>query len=170
MPAVRAILDEIRCWDDDFVARFNHRTEEAYHRPGGADGHHDVLGGDGRLLLFGQEGRHRLAYFWNACVGTVAESERLHRAFGNFRKHLFRLGRRWHVRIAEREVAYGVFAELPLELESPFKHLADEARRAHRALYLVCYELHSLLYYTKAIPHFVAGVFAARVRLPFDSR
>ena len=122
---VEAVFDEIRRGAEDFLAGREDGAEEGVETAGGTDRQNQMLLADGDALLFRQIFRKCLADIVIACIGHVAEAG----WFVGIDGHLLDavddgFGRR-EVRIAEREVADGLFAVFLLELDARFEHAAD---------------------------------------------
>ncbi len=127
MPAIGAIFHEIRRRGQDFVARLDDGAEETHERARRAHRQNDILCRKLRLLLFRQPGGQRGPHFRYAGVGAVPQPERTHGLRGDFPQRVRRLGRRRHVRIPEREIAYGIRTVNLLQFDPLLEHLADPA-------------------------------------------
>ena len=145
MAAIVAVFYEVRAWNDDFVARFDGRSEEVHKRAGRTCRHHDILGGKFDFLLSGKIFRDGFPDGGNTGVRAIPETKRTDRIVGDFVKDLACRFRRRNVGIAERKITHGVFAVLSFKLKPLFEHLADKSAFRGGLYKIICYCLHSFI-------------------------
>ena len=139
---VEGVFHEIGRGAKDHVAGGEHGAEKDVDAAGRAAGEQQVARGHGHALLLGQMLGQGGAHLGVAGVRHVAQGEGLIHLAGQFGQALADHGRRRQVRVAEREVADRVFAELFLKLQALLENLANPGPARQILLHLLGDQLH----------------------------